>query len=117
MRLSEAMSECRCMTPPFNYQDYDSELLGIDDTNGRSGEVTIEICKACRSMWLRYFVEYESFSQSGRWYRGLVTPEMVKSLTPEQAPELLASLPWCFYGGSYFRSTGRRGSGPIRIDL
>jgi len=105
------------MTPPFNYQDYDSELLGIDETNGRYGEVTIETCKACGRLWLRYFVEYESFSQSGRWYRGLVTPEMVESLRPEQAPELLASLPWRFSGGSYFRSMGRKGHGPIIIDL
>lgn len=105
------------MTPPFNYQDYDSELLGIDETNGRSGEVTIETCKACGRMWLCYFVEYESFSQSGRWYRGLVTPEMVESLRPEQAAELLASLPWRSSGGSYFRSNGKKGSGPITVDL
>jgi hypothetical protein len=111
------MSECRCMTPPFFYLDYDSKRIGIDETNGRSGEVTVDTCKACGRMWLHYFVEYESFSESGRWYRGLVTSEMVERLTPEQAPELLASLPWRFYGGSYFRTQGREGSGPIRVDL
>jgi hypothetical protein len=42
---------------------------------------------------------------------------MVESLKLEQAPELLASLPWYFYGGSYFRTLGREGSGPIRVDL
>lgn len=111
------MSECGCLTPPFSYLDYDSESLGTDPTNGRYGQVTVETCKACGSKWLRYLVEYESFSESGRWYRGLVTPAMVESLTPEQAPGLLASLSWHFYGGSYFRTTGRRGSGPIRVDL
>lgn len=110
------MSVCRCMTPPFNYQDFNSASLGVDETNGRFGEVTIETCRACGAMWLRYFVEYEFFSESGRWYRGPVTWEMVWLLKPEQAPELLASLPWYFYGGSYFRTTGRKGSGPI-IDL
>jgi hypothetical protein len=105
------------MTPPFHYLDYDTVSLGIDGTKNRGGEVTVETCKACGSRWLRYFVEYEAFSQSGRWYRGLVTEEMLESLKPEQAAELLASLPWHFYGGSYFRTLGRRGSGPILVDL
>ena len=110
------MSECRCMTPPFYFLDYDSQSLGVDETNGRFGEVTIDTCKACGKKWLQYFVEYPSFSESGRWYRGLVTPEIVKSITPERAPELLAGLPWHFSGGSYFRTTGRRGTGPIMVD-
>lgn|ERR1044072_5047035 len=111
------MPECRCMTPPFSYLDYETTTLGVDETNGRYGEVTVETCRACGSMWLRYFVEYESFSESGRWYRGRVTAEMVESLKPEQAPELLSNLPWYFYGGSYFRTRGREGSGPVSVDL
>lgn len=109
------MSECLCMTPPFFHLDYDVMSLGVDETNGRYGEVTIETCKACGARWLRYFVEYEFFSESGRWYRGLVTQEMLASLKPEHAPELLASLPRYFYGGSYFRTHGREGSGPISV--
>ncbi len=105
------------MTPPFWYRDYDSRPLGVDMTKGRHGEVSVETCKACGQMWLRYFVEYEFFSESGRWYRGPVTPKMVASLRPEQAPELLASLPWHFYGGSYFRSQGRKRAGPVILDL
>ena len=103
------------MTPPFNYQDFETASLGVDETNGRYGEVTVETCRACGSMWLRYFVEYEFFSESGRWYRGPVTAEMVESLKPERALELLSSLPLYFYGGSYFRTPGRKGSGPIDI--
>lgn len=111
------MPECRCIRPPFRYLDYETVSLGVDETGGRCGEVTVETCKACGSIWLRYFVEYEFFSESGRWYRGQVTREMIESLTPEQAPELLARLPWYFYGGSYFRTLGRKGSGPLTIDL
>ena len=107
------MDKCRCMTPPFSYLDFDTSSLGVDETKGRNGEVTVETCKACGSVWLRYFVEWEWHSESGRWWRGPVTWEMVWELKPEQAPELLSSLPWYFYGGSYFRTTGRRGSGPI----
>jgi len=101
------------MTPPFSYLDFETETLGVDETNGRNGEVTVETCRACGRKWLRYFVEWEWFSESGRWYRGLVTAEMVERLKPEQAPELLSSLPRYFYGGSYFRTTGREGSGPL----
>ena len=107
--------ECRCMTPPFDYRDFETTPLGVDETKGRFGEVSVETCRACGSVWLRYFLEWEWLSESGRWYRGLVTAEMVEWLQPEQAPELLSSLPWYFYGGSYFRTTGRKGSGPLVI--
>ena len=111
------MAECRCMTPPFNYTDYASEPLGIDETNGRFGEVSVQTCKACGRKWLHYFVEYEAFSKSGRWYRGLVSAEALRSLTPESAVALLESLPWYFYGGSYFQTIGRKGSGRVWVDL
>ncbi|HVF44879.1 MAG TPA: hypothetical protein VM936_17775 [Pyrinomonadaceae bacterium] len=109
------MYGCLCATPPFFYKDFETASLGVDFTKGRNAEVTVETCRACGSMWLRYFVEWEWLSESGRWYRGPVTPEMVESLKPEQAPELLSSLPWYFYGGSYFRTPGRKGSGPLNI--
>ena len=110
------MTECRCMTPPFNYQDFETMPLGVDMTKGRYGDVTVETCRACGSLWLRYFIEWEWLSESGHWYRGPVTREMIESLKPEDAPGLLASLPWYFYGGSYFRTLGRKGSGPL-VDI
>ncbi len=76
------MTVCRCMTPPFDFKDYDCELLGIDETNDRFGQVSVQTCQACGRKWVHYFVEYEAFSNSGRWYRGPVTPEMQLSLRP-----------------------------------
>jgi hypothetical protein len=38
-------------------------------------------------------------------------------LKPESVVALLESLPWYFYGGSYFETTGRKGSGRVRVDL
>ena len=111
------MTDCRCMAPPFDFADFDSEPLGIDQTNGRFAEVSVETCRACGAKWLRYFVEFEAFTASGRWYRGLVTAERLRTLTPELAVTLLESLPWYFYGGSYFQTTGRRGSGRVFFDL
>ncbi|HUR53827.1 MAG TPA: hypothetical protein VMZ71_06830 [Gemmataceae bacterium] len=107
------MADCRCMTPPFDFRDFDTASLGVDETNGRFGEVTVETCRACGARWLRYFVENEAFSRSGRWYRGLVSPDVLAGLSPSQAPAVLAGLPWYFFGGSYFDSTGRKGSGPL----
>ena len=111
------MSDCRCSTPPFDYRDYESVPVGIDKTHGRFAEVTIEICRQCGAKWLRYLVEYEAFSESGRWYRGRLTPAMEQSLTPERAVALLEGMTGYFYGGSYFRTTGRAGAGPLRVDL
>jgi hypothetical protein len=111
------MPECHCMTPPFHYLDFDSETLGIDETNGRFGEVSVQTCKACGRKWLHYLVEYEAFSKSGRWFHGLVSVEVLRSLRPESAVALLESLLWYFYGGSYFGTTGRKGSGRVRVDL
>ena len=105
------------MTPPFHYTNFDTQNLGVDETNGRYGDVTIESCKACGSKWIQYLVEYEAFSSSGRWYRALISDEMLESVTPQNAVELLSTLPWHFFGGSYFRSTGQRGTGPIHVDL
>jgi hypothetical protein len=116
MTNDTAPAECRCMTPPFDYRDFHSVPVGIDTTNGRCGEVSIETCKRCGAEWLHYLVEYEGFTGSGRWYRGLLAEEMRGSLTPERAVTLLEALPWHFYGGSFFHSTGRRGSGPILVD-
>jgi hypothetical protein len=108
--------ECRCHTPPFDYRDYLAEPVGIDETNGRFGDVTVETCRHCGTLWLNYLVEYEAFTKSGRWYRGVLTPEARRMVTAHTAVAWLAALPWYFYGGSYFDSTGRRGSGPLLVD-
>lgn len=64
--------DCPCMNPPFDYRDYDEKYIGRDEIKGRFGSVTIETCKNCGVLWLHYFVEYEAFTASGRWSRGLI---------------------------------------------
>jgi hypothetical protein len=110
------MNECKCMTPPFNYTDFDTKFIGIDETNGRFGEVSVKTCKLCGSEWLHYLVQYEAFTASGRWYRGLVSQEILKTVIPETAVEILERLPWHFFGGSYFKSTGQKGVSQIFVD-
>jgi hypothetical protein len=108
-----AAAECRCLTPPLDYRDYDPHDIGVDEARGRFAEVRIDRCRTCGREWLHYAYEIEGFSGSGRWYRGLVTPEQVGRATPQTALGMLAELPWHLYGGSYFGTTGRRCDVPL----
>jgi len=106
-------AQCQCMTPPLDYRGFVREALGVDEGGGRYADVAIERCKYCGRPWLHYHYEIEAFSGSGRWYRGLVTPEQAARATPHNALEILAGLPWYLYGGSYFETTGKRSDVPL----
>jgi hypothetical protein len=113
----DTMSDCICMNPVFRYPDFDRIEIGVDETKGRFGEVSIHVCRTCGRKWLHYYVTYEGFSQSGRWYRGLVSDETAGAVTPETAVNVLEGLEWHFYGGSYFGMAGQEGRGPILVNL
>jgi len=117
IRADSTNQQCRCMEPQCSFDAFDKTDIGVDETKGRFGSVDSYHCKHCGRYWLHYHVEYEAFSRSGRWYRGLITREQATSVTPENAVALLDSLPWHFYGGSYFDTPGKKGSGPVRVDL
>ncbi|GAA4166641.1 hypothetical protein GCM10022217_40770 [Chryseobacterium ginsenosidimutans] len=108
---------CACEKPTSNYTEYRSSELGIDHTSGRHAEVTIQQCKLCQRIWIHYFVEFESFPKSGRWYKGIVSKKDRSQITPENAVEFLENLEWYVYGGSYFESTGTFGQGKMNVDL
>lgn len=110
------MNDCRCLHPRFDPRDFESVRVGVDKGRGRFGEVSVETCRNCGRRWLRYLIEYEAFPKSGRWYRGLVTDETARTVTPETALRMLEELPWRFAGGSFFGSTGFRTSDPVRVD-
>lgn len=105
--------DCRCMSPPFWYRHFDTKDLGLDKTTGWLGEVSIERCKKCGREWLNYLYENEAFTKSGRWYRGLLTPEQARQVTPGTALATLAALRWHFRGGSFYDSTGERRDEPL----
>jgi hypothetical protein len=112
-RLALVTAECRCVTRPFDHRDYVQEDMGVDHDHGRFGDVAIERCKHCGRPWLHYHYEIEAFTASGRWYRGLLTPEQAARVTHANALEILAELPWYLYGGSYFDTTGKRSDVPL----
>ncbi len=111
------MSDCCCSNPPFDYRDYDTSSVGVDMTNGRHGEVTLETCKHCGCKWLHYFVEYEGFDGSARWFRGAISGTDATKIASDKALAYLEQLPWYLAGGSYYQSSGMRRSGAIRADL
>ena len=108
--------DCTELGPPPG--TFDESTLGVDETNGRFADVSTRTCRKCGRRWLHYAVEYEAFSGSGRWYIGLLPEEMgTTRIKPENAAAVLEHLPWHIYGGSYFGTPGRRGTGPLHVDL
>lgn len=108
---------CKCLEKPLPFEQYETvKNIGIDKTNGRFGEVEIWRCKKCARLWLRYFVEYESFAKSGRYFMGLISPSEIEDLTPEDAISYLNRLDWHLFGGSYFGGQGTS-SAPIQADI
>lgn len=108
---------CICLDLPLPFAHYeDVKFIGVDKTLGRFGEVTSKVCRHCGRHWLHYFVEYEAFSRSGRYFMGLVTPERAESITPTTAVDYIASLDWHLYGGSYFEGKGRSTTKHIQVD-
>lgn len=109
--------QCKCFIPPLLYTDYNISFWGIDKTNGRFADITLETCVHCGTNWLNYMVEFEAFSKFGRWYRGIVSEKEIKKLQPEKVVEHLEGLDWFIFGGSYFSSTGMYGKGEVQADL
>lgn len=110
------LSNCICNKPPFSYLNYDTNELGIDETNGMFAEVSLQTCKHCGTKWLNYFVEIEGFSDNIKWYKAMIDEAHIKSITPETAINYIESCEWYFYGGSYYGSQVSKGSGKIHVD-
>jgi hypothetical protein len=101
--------KCKCEKPPFNYLDYNSSNLG-EDASG--AEVSIDQCKKCGVRWVKYLIEEPHYSNSGRWWRARLSEPVLKS---EEAKQYIQKQAWCFIGGSYYNSSGRRLNAPITI--
>ena len=89
--------ECPCLAG----EPHDSEntFIGVDSD---FGEVSVARCKVCGRFWLHYLMEYEYLTAAGRWFSGVITPEVAATIEPEAAKEVLEGLDWYFRGGSAF---------------
>lgn len=99
---------CDCFDPQARFDVFRSDDLGVDTADGRFGEVALLTCRYCGRRWLRYFVEYESQTGSGRWFRGLITAAAAHDVSARDAVRIMGELPWLFYGGSFFNTAGAR---------
>jgi len=107
-------STCPCLSAGPRIPDViDERQVGRDETEGRFADLTLRRCSRCRRLWLRYQVEYEAFTASGRWVEAPIDEATAITLTPEAAPGFLDRAEFYIYGGSYFGHAGRRSSGPI----
>ena len=82
---------CICARLPLSHLNYINCALGMDASEGRYGEVTMED---------------EGFSHSGRWYTGIVEDKDVFWIRTYNAFVYVKELSWYLYGGSYYNSTG-----------
>ena len=103
--------KCSCETPPFSYRDFISCLIGSDS----AGELRVEKCIHCETFWICYQVAFEGYTGSGRWWQGKIEEKNIDFINTDNIEDYLINLDWYFYGGSYYRSTGRVGRGAIRL--
>jgi hypothetical protein len=107
-------TSCACALATAQYDLFaEWRDLEPDLTEGRYADVTISKCRVCGQLWLRYHVEYEAFSRSGRWARGRIDESRALTIKPQEGPAFLASLPTYLYGGSWFDGQAGEGSGPM----
>lgn len=95
----EQEQECPCLQGETYYQNFEERSLAVDS---KFSEVTIWRCKRCGRYWLEYCVEYEHLTAAGRWFRGMITPEVAASTAAVSAKSILEGLDGYFRGGSAF---------------
>lgn len=107
-----AIAPCACLDGEARYDVFEDLPLGQGE---QFSEITLKTCRTCDRRWLHLLLEFEGFSGSGRWYRGLISPDA--AVTAENAPAQLAALPGYFAGGSHFGGRVHRRAGPIPLEL
>jgi hypothetical protein len=109
---------CGCAETDQRLPDIRVErAIGEDKTKGRYAEVELVRCTRCGTSWVKYFVEYEAFTGSGRWAMAPIGAAAAAAIRPEEVPAYLEAAPWFVFGGSYHGHGGKRGQGKLRWDL
>ena len=111
----ELQCDCDCMEEHCRVGAFEvSEVWA-----GREQDLAVRIdlwrCMECHRYWLRYSQMDEISPSYGKWYRGAIEAAEAVDLTEGDARGLLASVPWHFYGGPYYRTSGEFANGPIPV--
>jgi len=101
--------KCHCEIPPFNHQHY-TELYGGYDN--KHGHVEVSQCIKCKQKWIKYLIEEEWQTNSGRWWRVKLNSS---SIEIEDAREFFEKQTLGFFGGSFFGHAGKAFQGKVRI--
>lgn len=104
---------CACEDGSARFDRFEARSVGRDETSGLFAEVEIWRCRTCGRPWLRYSMEQEAFSRSGRWTRGLVTDAEADAVTADTASDVLGRLASRLEGGSYHSGQVLRLSGRL----
>lgn len=104
---------CACEKPTSSYTEFRTSALGVDQTHGKDAGVSIQQCKLCQRIWIHYAFHAALTSESGKWYKGIVSKKNRPQITPENALEYIESLEWYVYGGEIFGNTTAFGAGKI----
>jgi hypothetical protein len=105
---------CPCWHSGASHRQFSHvRSVGTDKTEGRYADVSVEECRECHLLWLRYAVEYEAFSKSGRWARRHIGRPEAETITPERAVSHIEGDPYA-YGGSYFDGVSGWRKTPMR---
>jgi hypothetical protein len=109
---------CTCLDRGTRHPDViEVRDLGVDTTEGRYADVSVIRCARCKRLWLRYHVEYEAFTGSGRWAETPIDEVVAATMTAEAAPAFIDAAEWYVYGGSNYGHAGRRGKGQLHWGL
>lgn len=115
----DARDDCACLQGDFNFRNFQRTYLG----GGVGHEVEILTCNKCGRHWLSLSDEPDIHDDAGMWYRGLISPEDIPSISQgdvvENALRYLSSLDWYYCGGLYWSDRGIqtpfKSSGTIRL--
>ena len=108
---------CRCWHSGASFRQFSHfRSVGVDETEGRYADVWVQECRECHLLWLRYAVEYEGFSKSGRWARRHIGQPDAETITPERAVGHVENGSYV-YGGSYFDGASGWRKTPMRWGL
>jgi hypothetical protein len=111
--MKEISVQCSCQTPASFCYDEEAREIGIDNSFGAYGEVSVHKCIICGRLWLRYFLEMEWYSRSGQWFLGEISEKDAETVKPETALHFLEQADLIIYGGSFFDGIVKAANGSI----
>lgn len=89
MDREEITAACYCRQVGPSSARVTVRRIGIDDTEGRRGEVAIWTCRSCSARWLQYAARYGAGHNGEKTYIGLI-PERVDLLHANAAETVMS---------------------------